>query len=1519
MVDFNAGAASVKVGPDLTGFATELENRLREVDVTVDVRPHPSDVERFARELEAEIDRVDADVDVRVAPDMSEFQARLNAIAIARDFTVPVGIELDTAAADAEMAVFLRDRLVNVEADMDTTAAEVRLQRLLRDRTVNVRTNIDSAQMQDLLNALRGIGGAGGGASSSMSSLGSSASSAGGSLGMVAGAVTALVALLPVAIGAVGSLTAGLSALGAVGVPVVASLGVGMMGVGEAFTTAGAAASSAGDEVDDSAEKQEQAYRKLGTAQKGVRDAIKDETDAREDLVRAREDERERLEDLSLTLRGNTIDERGAVLALARARQDLNETEHDSEATGLDRAEAVQRVAESEQRLLEVQERNQDTRGKAEEANRVGIEGSAQVEQANERLTQSQEKLTAAQQELRDAQAGLNIEQEKTPAAVDKAAEAMAKLSPSAQAFVVAMRALNAEGGAFNTFQQSVQEGLFDGMAETVTNMANTVLPAITPGMTAIATSVGDIVDSIAQVLQGPALQGLVSLLESIPNYFAAATPGFQQMITGFIDMGAAAAPAMGALGEGMGALMGQFGAAFTELNNSGVMTQAIEGFADMLKGVGPWLNELIVMMTTLGVTVGPILGDLFASWGRSLELLTPSFNQIAGTVGQMIVDIFVALEPVLPVIAQAFADMFTALAPVVPVLANLAGTILVGMAQNMSALFVALAPVVQKFAEELAPVIPIIAKHFEQLAPIFAECAGVVGEALIQALDQLMPYLPDMIQSFSNLLVALAPLLPDLTRLAMEVIPPLTDAFIIILPYIVDVLDAFTWAATNVIPPLLDAMGSMHNPVMLIGDWFVSMGQNVGRVWDGIVAVIKGSIGAVGHIIKGIGDGIAWAPGDQGERLQRFGQSMINWSNDPGITSGVAAPETDGTKGVGLGAGRGKQLQAKADGGLFRGAGGPRDDANLVLLSDREFVVNADATSANLPLLNAINSGGGVQALAAGGVVGEAASWAASKDGIGYVLGGLDCSMYASGVYQILTGGDPDSRAFDTTKFATTSSAAAMGFEPGLGGYFSVGVNPLPGADGHMAFTLDGTNGESSGSNGVRWGGPALGADDGSFPLQYHLPGARFVPPMDDSGAGGFGGSRFGNIPGADFGGDPSYGGAGNGSFNPYGGGNPGDTYGSGMLGDNYGQSWDDAGRYSTEPKTKDEKDKDFVTTSLQGAGEKAGRLAADWLLGSLGLENSVLSESNTYNRALNMGLTEQQRLNDERAETQKQGTKQGKGTGIAPGPSGYNYQSYSDPGITIEPLQLAPMPDSQDAQIQQGQQYSSSGGAEQWRPTVTSILQDTGRDPGLADITVEQIDIESTGDPGALNDWDVNWENGTPSAGLLQMIITTYQSHADLRYPADNPVNPALPQTDPESNIAAALNYADDEYGGPQNIWPKVNGYWQGGKVKGAGSSISDSIFAALSHDEFVVNAESANANGPLLEAINNDAGFVTSGVTGAMRNLREQASPANSQVTRDHSTTYGTVNIGTSEEFMRLRDLQQARENQAEMGWH
>jgi hypothetical protein len=58
--------------------------------------------------------------------------------------------------------------------------------------------------------------------------------------------------------------------------------------------------------------------------------------------------------------------------------------------------------------------------------------------------------------------------------------------------------------------------------------------------------------------------------------------------------------------------------------------------------------------------------------------------------------------------------------------------------------------------------------------------------------------------------------------------------------------------------------------------------------------------------------------------------------------------------------------------GGLTRGPGGPKADKLFAMLSDKEFVVNAEDTSENLGLLKLINSGK-LKGFADGGLVGAA------------------------------------------------------------------------------------------------------------------------------------------------------------------------------------------------------------------------------------------------------------------------------------------------------------------------------------------------------------------------------------------------------------------------------------------------------------------------------------------------------------------------------------------------------------------
>ncbi len=82
----------------------------------------------------------------------------------------------------------------------------------------------------------------------------------------------------------------------------------------------------------------------------------------------------------------------------------------------------------------------------------------------------------------------------------------------------------------------------------------------------------------------------------------------------------------------------------------------------------------------------------------------------------------------------------------------------------------------------------------------------------------------------------------------------------------------------------------------------------------------------------------------------------------------------------------------------------------------------------------------------------------------------------------------------------------------------------------------------------------------------------------------------------------------------------------------------------------------------------------------------------------------------------------------------------------------------------------------------------------PGSYEGIHRNIMRESSGNPHAINLWDVNAKNGVPSKGLLQVIPPTFDSY----HVAGTSKN----IYDPVANIVAACNYAADRYGSMDNV---------------------------------------------------------------------------------------------------------------------
>ncbi|WP_249400134.1 transglycosylase SLT domain-containing protein [Streptomyces argyrophylli] len=106
--------------------------------------------------------------------------------------------------------------------------------------------------------------------------------------------------------------------------------------------------------------------------------------------------------------------------------------------------------------------------------------------------------------------------------------------------------------------------------------------------------------------------------------------------------------------------------------------------------------------------------------------------------------------------------------------------------------------------------------------------------------------------------------------------------------------------------------------------------------------------------------------------------------------------------------------------------------------------------------------------------------------------------------------------------------------------------------------------------------------------------------------------------------------------------------------------------------------------------------------------------------------------------------------------------------------------------------QQLSTPGkgsAVTRWTPQVRTALAQLGLSPSYTDLVLHRIQVESGGNPKAINLTDSNAKAGHPSQGLLQTIPSTFAAYA-------GPYK-SRGITDPMASIYAGLNYAIHRYG--------------------------------------------------------------------------------------------------------------------------
>jgi SLT domain-containing protein len=114
----------------------------------------------------------------------------------------------------------------------------------------------------------------------------------------------------------------------------------------------------------------------------------------------------------------------------------------------------------------------------------------------------------------------------------------------------------------------------------------------------------------------------------------------------------------------------------------------------------------------------------------------------------------------------------------------------------------------------------------------------------------------------------------------------------------------------------------------------------------------------------------------------------------------------------------------------------------------------------------------------------------------------------------------------------------------------------------------------------------------------------------------------------------------------------------------------------------------------------------------------------------------------------------------------------------------------------------------------TILQVLKMLKQPAGDLNTVLAQMTTESGGNEDAVNRTDINWIEGHPSVGLMQVIGPTFDTYAG----PYRDVGPFLygVSTNPLANIYAGLNYATHRYGeGWTSVLGHGHGYYTGGDV--------------------------------------------------------------------------------------------------------
>ena len=474
--------------------------------------------------------------------------------------------------------------------------------------------------------------------------------------------------------------------------------------------------------------------------------------------------------------------------------------------------------------------------------------------------------------------------------------ESLKGLAPAAQSVARELRALRPQ---LLGIRSAAQQAFFGPLQGQLRATAGVLAGPLRQGVKGVAAEYGlAAAGALKFARQGRTVGALSTVFAATRKAIAGIRPALTPILAGFRDMAVQGVGTLSKLAAGAGNVGVRFGEWMQSFAASGGVQRALEGALAVVEQLGGLLSNVGGILGSVIKAAqggGGLLGFLSQATAQlNAFLKTAAAQQALRSFFQTMNTLGTALAPIVPVIGQLAAALITALMPVVqqvaPVISQVVGALgrtvtalvpafaplsqlLVVVAKGIGQVFTAIGPLLPQLATMITQLLTGLVPVLTPVVQLIAQTASQIGGALVHALVAMMPSLIQLVGSvvtllpvwaqltplFTQVLVALLPLAPPLTRIATI----LAGLLVPVLSLAIGVLVKYWSVITGLIVPVVNklgavftwAAGALQVAVTAIGAGAVWLWRSaILPAWNGI----KVAISAAWGIIKPIFDVIA-------------------------------------------------------------------------------------------------------------------------------------------------------------------------------------------------------------------------------------------------------------------------------------------------------------------------------------------------------------------------------------------------------------------------------------------------------------------------------------------------------------------------------------------------------------------------------------------------------------------------------------------------------------------------------------